>query len=128
LNLLSSYTQYRYSETVCVDILHFSRSCGRHAEDCACRVTICTYFLLIIICHFLLVLLEWRFSTSSYIVLLVKRHAHQYAVIKSIIKWKSLCFFCHASFYGLLDSLTSVWMHGRYFEHKATDAKRNTRN
>jgi len=44
LKLLSSYTQYRYSEAVCVYILHFSRIYGRHVEDCASRVTICTYF------------------------------------------------------------------------------------
>jgi len=82
LNLFSSYTQYRYSATVCVDILHFSRSCGRHAEDCTCRVTICTYFLLIIICHFHLVLLAWWVSTFSYILLLVIHHALSTLLLK----------------------------------------------
>jgi len=67
LNILSSYTQYRYCEAVCVDILHFSGSCGRHVDDCVCRVTICAYYLLIIICHFHLVLLSWWVSTSSHI-------------------------------------------------------------
>jgi len=64
---------------------------------------------------------------SSHILLLVKRHAHQYAVIENIINCKSLCFICHASIYGLLDTIAGVWMHGRRFEHKATDAKRNTK-
>jgi len=116
LNLLSSYTQYRYSATVCVDILHFSRSCGRHAEGCAWRVTICTYFLLIIICHFHLVLLAWWVSTSSHTLLLLKRHDHQNAVIENIIKCKSLSFSCDASLYGLLDTFTGVRMHGRHFD------------
>jgi len=93
LNLLSSYTQYRYCETVCVYILHFSRTCSRHAEDCGCRVTVCTYFLLVIICHSHLVLLASWVSTFSHTLLLVKCHALRYAVIETIIKWKSLCFF-----------------------------------
>jgi hypothetical protein len=112
---------------VCVDILHFSRSCGRHAEDCACRVTICTHFLLIIICHFHLVLLACWVSRSSHILLLVKHHAHQYVLIETTIKRKSLCLYCHATFYGPLDTLTGVWMHERRFEHNTTDTKHNTK-
>jgi len=49
----------------------------------------------------------------------------QYAVIETIMKWKSLCVFCHASFYVLLDTIADVWIHGRRFKHKTTDAKRN---
>jgi len=43
------------------------------------------------------------------------------------MNWKSLRLFYHASFYGFLDTLTGVWMHGWRFEHKATETKRNTK-
>jgi len=109
LNLLCSYTQCRYSETVRVDILQFGRNCGRHIEDSVCRVTNCTHFLLTLICYSHMVLLACWVSTFSHILLPVKVHANSCAVIERKIKWKSLCFFCYSQFLLLWPPWYTHW-------------------
>jgi len=72
---------------------NFSQTCRRQRLSCK----ICTNVLLIIICYFNLLLLKWRVSMDSHILLLVKGHAYVWTVIESKIKWKSLYFLCYVS-------------------------------
>jgi len=47
LNVWSSYTQCRYSETVCFNIPHFRWLCGLSGEISSCRVKITTHYMFI---------------------------------------------------------------------------------